>query len=128
VTVYFSDIVGFTEICHTSTAMQVVEMLNYLYVQFDSRLENYQVYKVETIGDAYMVVSGLPKRLDENRHADEIANMALDLLELVGNLKIPHNPTYGLKLRAGIHSGACVAGVIGMKMPRYCLFGDTVNN
>ncbi|RDD35992.1 Guanylate cyclase 32E [Trichoplax sp. H2] len=127
VTVYFSDIVGFTEICHTSTAMQVVEMLNYLYVQFDSRLENYQVYKVETIGDAYMVVSGLPKRLDENRHADEIANMALDLLELVGNLKIPHNPTYDLKLRAGIHSGACVAGVIGMKMPRYCLFGDTVN-
>ncbi|EDV22185.1 uncharacterized protein TRIADDRAFT_16609, partial [Trichoplax adhaerens] len=127
VTLYFSDIVGFTQICHESTAMEVVEMLNYLYVQFDSEIEHYHVYKVETIGDAYMVVSGLPKKLPKNQHAIEIANMALALLAIIKNLKVPHNPDLVLQLRAGIHSGSCVAGVVGRKMPRYCLFGDTVN-
>nr|QNG40931.1 NIT domain GCY 12 [Placozoa sp. H4] len=127
VTLYFSDIVGFTQICHESTAMQVVEMLNYLYIEFDSQLGNFQVYKVETIGDAYMVASGLPKRLTGNRHAIEIAEMALKLLDMVARLKIPHCPDHTLKLRAGIHTGSCVAGIVGMKMPRYCLFGDTVN-
>ena len=105
VTLYFSDIVGFTQICHESTAMEVVEMLNYLYVQFDSEIEHYLVYKVETIGDAYMVVSGLPKKLPKNQHAIEIANMALALLNIIKTLKVPHNPDLVLQLRAGIHSG-----------------------
>ncbi|XP_069774810.1 uncharacterized protein [Narcine bancroftii] len=126
VTIYFSDIVGFTTIAASCTPLQVVQMLNNLYMCFDTRIESYDVYKVETIGDAYMVVSGLPERKG-TKHADEIAKMALDLVAAVRQVPIPHMPTERLQLRAGIHTGPCVAGVVGYKMPRYCLFGDTVN-
>ncbi|KAM6434926.1 uncharacterized protein PHA67_000591 [Liasis olivaceus] len=126
VTIFFSDIVGFTAIAASCAPLQVVEMLNNLYVCFDTRIESYDVYKVETIGDAYMVVSGLPER-NGTRHADEIAKMALDLVAAVRQVAIPHLPASKLQLRAGIHTGPCVAGVVGHKMPRYCLFGDTVN-
>ncbi|XP_054654293.1 uncharacterized protein LOC129193739 [Dunckerocampus dactyliophorus] len=126
VTIFFSDIVGFTSISASCTPLQVVEMLNNLYMCFDTRIDSYDVYKVETIGDAYMVVSGLPER-NGDRHADEIAKMALDLVAAVRQVSIPHMPNQRLQLRAGIHTGPCVAGIVGYKMPRYCLFGDTVN-
>nr|CAH7740157.1 unnamed protein product [Callosobruchus chinensis] len=90
VTIYFSDIVGFTALSAESTPLQVVNLLNVL-------------------------------------HAAEIARMALALLEEVKNFHIPHRPKDPLQLRIGIHTGPVVAGVVGLKMPRYCLFGDTVN-
>ncbi|KAL4216835.1 hypothetical protein ACF0H5_024556 [Mactra antiquata] len=126
VTVFFSDIVGFTALSAESTPMQVVCMLNDLYTIFDAIVENYDVYKIETIGDAYFVVSGLPLRNDE-LHAGEIASMSLHMLREIINFKISHRPNDTLKLRIGIHSGAVVAGVVGLKMPRYTVFGDTVN-
>ncbi|XP_039272444.2 atrial natriuretic peptide receptor 1-like [Styela clava] len=126
VTIYFSDIVGFTAISHESTPFQVVEMLDHLYTMFDEIADKFDVYKVETIGDAYMVVSGLPDR-NGKEHVRQIARMSLALINGVEHFEIPHMPDRKMKLRVGIHSGSVVAGVVGQKMPRYCLFGDTVN-
>ncbi|XP_061182469.1 atrial natriuretic peptide receptor 2-like [Saccostrea echinata] len=125
VTIYFSDIVGFTTLCSSSTAMDVVNLLNKLYITFDEVIELYHVYKVETIGDAYMVASGVPEPYPT--HAAEIARMAIDLVKKCEVFAIPHLPGQKLKIRVGIHSGTVCAGVVGLKMPRYCLFGDTVN-
>ncbi|MED6241446.1 Retinal guanylyl cyclase 2 [Ataeniobius toweri] len=126
VTIYFSDIVGFTTISSLSDPIEVVDLLNDLYTLFDAVLSSHDVYKVETIGDAYMVASGLPKR-NGNKHAAEIANMSLNILSSVGSFHMRHMPDVPVRIRIGIHSGPCVAGVVGLTMPRYCLFGDTVN-
>ncbi|MBN3311131.1 ANPRA protein, partial [Amia calva] len=126
VTIYFSDIVDFTAMSACITPMQVVDLLNDLYTYFDNIIDNHDVYKVETIGDAYMVVSGLPIRNGDD-HAKEIARMSLSILQAMRKFENRHVPGQQLKVRIGLHSGPCVAGVVGLKMPRYCLFGDTVN-
>ncbi|EDV27242.1 uncharacterized protein TRIADDRAFT_5829, partial [Trichoplax adhaerens] len=127
VTIYISDIVGFTHICHSTTPVRVVYMLNAIYTLFDRIVDRYHVYKTETIGDAYMVASGVPKRLAEKKHAVEIAQMAMEILTNMRRINIPHVPVEQLQMRIGIHTGSCVAGVVGIKMPRYCLFGQTVS-
>ncbi|XP_042636977.1 guanylate cyclase 2G-like [Orycteropus afer afer] len=126
VTIFFSDIVGFTKLCSLSSPLQVVKLLNDLYSLFDNVIKMYDVYKVETIGDAYMVASGLPIR-NGTRHADEIATMSLHFLSATVRFQIGHMPEEKLRLRIGLHTGPVVAGVVGITMPRYCLFGDTVN-
>ncbi|XP_062271106.1 retinal guanylyl cyclase 2-like [Scomber scombrus] len=124
-TLYFSDIVGFTTISALSEPIEVVDLLNDLYTMFDAIIGLHDVYKVETIGDAYMVGSGVPNR-NGNQHAAEVSNMSLDILHSIGAFKIKHMPEIKVKIRIGLHSGPVVAGVVGLMMPRYCLFGDTV--
>lgn len=126
VTIFFSDIVGFTRISAAGTPIDVVKMLNLMYTTFDDVASRFDVYKVATIGDAYFVASGVPDR-NGDRHAGEICSIGLKLLEVVSTLTIPHVPSEVLQLRMGIHSGPCLAGVVGIKMPRYLLFGDTVD-
>ncbi|XP_046488958.1 guanylyl cyclase at 88E isoform X3 [Neodiprion pinetum] len=124
VSILFSDVVSFTEICSRISPMKVVSMLNAMYSIFDTLTERNRVYKVETIGDAYMVVSGAPDK--EHDHADRVCDMALDMVEAITDLKDPSTDQH-LQIRVGVHSGAVVAGIVGLKMPRYCLFGDSVN-
>lgn len=125
VSVLFSDVVGFTHICSLISPMEVVTMLNNMYTVFDQISEQHNVYKVETIGDAYMVVSGVPER--SMYHAEHVADLALDMIAAMPTLGDPSNSSEYLKIRIGVHTGMVVAGVVGLKMPRYCLFGDTVN-
>eukprot|EP01135_Chromosphaera_perkinsii_P002200 Nk52_evm8s219 gene=Nk52_evmTU8s219 len=122
-TIYFNDIVAFTTKASTMSPMEVVLFLNWLFVVFDDIAENFNVYKVETIGDSYMISSGVPIR-NGTTHAREICQFALAIREEVTKTKDTVNE---FEIRSGIHSGSCVAGVIGLKMPRYCLFGDTIN-
>ncbi|XP_033632525.1 receptor-type guanylate cyclase daf-11-like [Asterias rubens] len=126
VTVFFSDVVNFTVVSAISTPIQVIVMLNTLYQCLDGIIDRYDVYKVETIGDAYMVVSGVPQR-NGNKHAPEMARLSLAICSGVSTVQIPHLLGSIFKLRIGIHTGPCAAGVVGSTRPRYCLFGDTIN-
>ncbi|XP_036363771.1 uncharacterized protein LOC118765611 [Octopus sinensis] len=125
-TVFFSDIVNFGRICKESKPMEIVDFLNEVYKLFDSVVDGYDVYKVESISDSYMVVSGIPEK-NGDRHAGEIATMALDLMSYVTLLHVPNTESNVLQLRIGMHSGPVVSGVVGKLLPRFCLFGDTVN-
>ncbi|XP_006874212.1 PREDICTED: guanylate cyclase soluble subunit beta-2-like [Chrysochloris asiatica] len=123
-TILFSDVVTFTNICAACEPIQIVNMLNSMYSKFDRLTSVHDVYKVETIGDAYMVVGGVP--VPAESHAQRVANFALGMRISAREVM---NPVTGgpIQIRVGIHTGPVLAGVVGDKMPRYCLFGDTVN-
>ncbi|GFR47155.1 hypothetical protein Agub_g8846, partial [Astrephomene gubernaculifera] len=123
-TILFSDIVGFTEISSRSSPLEVCALLDELYHQFDTAIEDYpQLYKVETIGDAYMVVANVTTRCDN--HADLLLEFAVRMHEVARNVRSSLGEP--VSIRVGMHTGPVVAGVVGKKMPRFCLFGDTVN-
>ncbi|GFR10002.1 guanylate cyclase soluble subunit beta-1 [Trichonephila clavata] len=130
VTILFSGIVGFSQYCaknsDTLGARKIVKLLNNIYTTFDVLTDpkkNPNVYKVETIGDKYMAVSGLPEPCES--HAKCIARLALDFMDL--SMEVTNEEGDPLEITIGIHSGEVVTGVIGKRMPRYCLFGNTVN-
>ncbi|GFR81001.1 guanylate cyclase A/atrial natriuretic peptide receptor [Elysia marginata] len=100
-TVYFSDIQGFTDLCSVSEPLEIVNFLNEVYYRFDSVLERYNVYKVETIGDAYVVCSGVP--IPVQNHATEMAMCALHLVNISANLKVAHKPQHHFLMRIGLH-------------------------
>ncbi|XP_026524190.1 guanylate cyclase soluble subunit beta-2-like, partial [Notechis scutatus] len=123
-TILFSDVVTFTNICSVCEPIQIVNMLNLMYSKFDRLTNIHGVYKVETIGDAYMVVGGVP--VPVANHGERVANFALGMRIAAREVMNPIT-TRPIQIRIGIHTGPVLAGVVGEKMPRYCLFGDTVN-
>lgn len=161
VTILFSGIVGFSDFCarnsDSSGAIRIVNLLNKIYTTFDVLTEpkrNPYVYKVETVGDKYMAVSGLPEACDS--HARHINRLALDIQHLASTIMLEEytgiktiaTPTNDdksvnsslaapeatqmdqcehLRVTMGVHCGEVVTGVIGKRTPRYCLFGNTVN-
>ena len=125
VTIFFSDIVGFTSMAGAMRPIQVMQMLNELYTELDKLVKKHQVYKVETIGDAYMVVGGAPDAVPAPLAAERVANFAIDAINFVKTFRTKEGDQ--VFIRVGLASGPTVAGVVGQAMPRYCFFGDTVN-
>uniref|UniRef100_A0A915KNT7 guanylate cyclase n=1 Tax=Romanomermis culicivorax TaxID=13658 RepID=A0A915KNT7_ROMCU len=123
VTILFTDIVGFTSICSNITPIAVVNFLNHMYSVFDALTAQHAVFKVETIGDAYMIVGGAPVK--NIYHAEYVCDCALSIMKSVEKM-IEATSKRPIQIRAGVHSGNVVAGVVGLQMPRYCLFGENV--
>jgi adenylate cyclase len=122
-TVLFADIVGFTQLSTRLSAAQLVSLLNQIFSAFDQLVEEQNVEKIKTIGDAYMVVAGLP--LPNSQHTAQIAELALEMHTVISRFN--EQCATQLKIRIGIHTGPVVAGVIGRKKFAYDLWGDTVN-
>ncbi|KAK2187047.1 hypothetical protein NP493_180g07038 [Ridgeia piscesae] len=101
VTVYFSDVVRFTDLVVESTPIQVVEFLNSLYALFDDIIARHDVYKVETISDTYMLASGLPTR-NHGEHIAAVADCALDILSAALTFTVPHIPNYQCAVRIAL--------------------------
>ena len=120
VTLLYSDIVGFTSICSSAQPIEVVEMLKSLYTDFDNYCGLLDIYKIETIGDAYVAAGGLHK--PSIYHAQRIAWMSL-LMMFAANRNFTHQGER-IKIRIGLHTGDVLAGIVGFKQPRYCLFGN----
>ena len=123
VTVLFADIVGFTELSAQTSPTKLVGLLNAIFSDFDRLAELHGLEKIKTIGDAYMVVGGLP--VPQRNHAQAIAQMALDMQAAIADFC--DKTGKALSIRIGINTGPVVAGVIGIKKFSYDLWGDTVN-
>ncbi len=123
VSILFADIVGFTPLSSQMQPIELVNLLNRIFSAFDQLVDRYQLEKIKTIGDAYMVAAGLP--IPRSDHAEAIVELALAM-----QTTIQHFHTHTgepIQIRIGINSGVVVAGVIGIKKFIYDLWGDTVN-
>ena len=155
VSIFFSDIVGFTDISKAVKPTEIVTMLNSMYLLMDSIATDYGIVKIETIGDAYMATAGLTEKRADHAHIsaafalavsravhcirrpDEVARRESmtpadkeklrEQLEQDEVAKEAYKASEFVRIRVGVHEGPVVASVVGNLMPRYCLFGDTVN-
>lgn len=125
---FFSDIEGFTAISSKSQPYQVMLMLNRIYTLMDHVAIKFpRLYKVETIGDAYVIASGLFKPDESQENVVDMANFALIVREVIKLVISPVDNITPIQIRIGVHSGDVLSGVVGNLMPRWCLFGDTMN-
>jgi ubiquitin carboxyl-terminal hydrolase 48 len=151
VCILFADVVGFTQMCSEVKPREVMYFLNQLFCVFDSFVAEYSMYKLETIGDCYVAVAGLVKQKDSffeciDSNCDDdydeefmrqpnsalksntamMLDFAATIVQAAYNIRMPPHgkPT---EIRVGVHYGNVMSGIVGLKMPRYCLFGDTIN-
>jgi adenylate cyclase len=122
--ILFADVVDFTPLSSRLDAREVVDLLDRLFTSFDDLVDRYDVEKIKTIGDCYMVAAGVPRKRPDHAHA--LAGLALELRECARTC-LPEGVGHDLRLRIGISSGPVVAGVIGRRRFLYDLWGDTVN-
>ncbi|GAB5371767.1 hypothetical protein AAMO2058_001608100 [Amorphochlora amoebiformis] len=128
-TILFADITNFKVISRqlNSGAMSV-QYLNDVFSKMDKLLDEFNLYKVETIGEVYMVAGGLPDVCSKKMHMSEAAYFALTLRQFANEYKWRgEGKVDPLQMRIGINTGTAIAGVVGKLLPRYRLFGDTVN-
>jgi adenylate cyclase len=122
--ILFADVVDFTPLSSRLDAREVVGLLDRLFTSFDELVDRYDVEKIKTIGDCYMVAAGVPRRRPD--HAQALAGLAFEMRECAKSC-LTDGPETDLRLRIGISSGPVVAGVIGRRRFLYDLWGDTVN-
>jgi adenylate cyclase len=122
VSILFADVVGFTPMAAKLTPMELVDLLDQVFLCFDGLVERYDLEKIKTIGDCYMVASGVPRGRED--HATALVDLALDMQAAVAGTRFGGRQ---LALRIGINSGPVVAGIIGRKKFTYDLWGESVN-
>jgi class 3 adenylate cyclase len=122
-TILFADVVGFTQMSALIKPVELVYLLNEIFSAFDELATRHGLEKIKTIGDAYMVASGLPERRAD--HAEAMAEMALDMQDALKQFNLARGAS--LDIRTGINTGPVVAGIIGSSKFIYDLWGDAVN-
>ncbi len=123
VSVYFSDIVGFTTASTKLEPAVLIQELNDIFTEFDDIMEKNNCERIKTIGDAYLAVCGMP---DKNKHhAENLANAAIEIREYI--TKRNQHSKINWKIRIGLHSGKVVGGIVGVRKYIYDVFGDTIN-
>lgn len=125
--VIFSDFRGFTQMTETMDSEELVSILDKYFQQWDDALEEFEIEKIKTIGDAYMCASGIPESVED--HAIKAADFALKMLNVAAEINAAreHKGLEPWEARIGIHSGPVIAGVVGKKKFAYDIWGDTVN-
>lgn len=124
VSIFFSDIVGFTHLSSVVPPSELVQGLNTIFTAFDRIGTKYGLEKIKTIGDAYMAVCGVPEEFDDHQY--RATNFAIEAAEVLKTLELGES-FKGLQIRIGLHCGSVVAGIIGEKKFAYDVWGDTVN-
>ena len=126
-TIFFSDIVAYTTISSQLAPQKVSDMLDRLYLKFDKLSVEHDIFKIDTIGDAYMAITNLHK--NQADHAARMARFSIDAVRAANETLIDEDdPSKGyVMIRVGFHSGPIVANVVGSRSPKYTLFGDTCN-
>ncbi|KAI8622173.1 nucleotide cyclase [Chytriomyces sp. MP71] len=123
VTVFFSDITNFAQLAGKHSTKEMLGTLNNLWIQYDVVCKRWGMYKVETIGDAFLGVVGAPDRITD--HAERAVNFAIDVIRMVGDFRTHDGEE--IVTRIGLNSGPITAGVLGDSNPHWCIVGDAVN-
>lgn len=127
VTVMFTDFKNFTTLSEKLSSQELVNEINYCYVNFDQIISKYNIEKIKTIGDSYMCAAGLP--VANETHASDILNAAIEIRDFMVHEKQRRNwiGKDFFEIRIGCHTGPVVAGIVGTKKFAYDIWGDTVN-